>query len=163
MCFMQQGVGLLRSNIWRGFLLVLWFDTIKTNKDTQHTQGPIEWQTHTNIYWRQLFCAHSSCLFYIQWIIKYLFYRVLHYLGRSKNHWPVEVTYSVFKIQVLSTSAIHKSVFCQRLWFGFLTVDTTYFTNIILMTYNTLKREKQKSIFLSMATLFWFLKYPCYK
>ena len=37
-CFMQQGVSLLRSDIWRDFLLVLWFDIIQTNKGTQHIQ-----------------------------------------------------------------------------------------------------------------------------
>ena len=52
----------------------------------------------------------------------------------------------------------HKSTIYQgHWWFGFLTVDITYSTNIILFTYNTLKREKQKSIFLPLITLFWFL------
>ena len=39
----------------------------------------------------------------------------------------------------------------------FLTVDTTYSTYIILFDYNTLKRKKQKTIFLPLFTLFWFL------
>ena len=38
-CFKQQGIHLLRSNIWHGFCLYSnWYNT---NKDTQHTQGLI--------------------------------------------------------------------------------------------------------------------------
>ena len=48
----------------------------------------------------------------------------------------------------------HTSEFCQELWFDFLAVGTTSSTNIILSTYNTLKRGKQKTIFLPMITLF---------
>ena len=35
----------------------------------------------------------------------------------------------------------------SRTMIGFLTVGTTYSTNIILFTYNTLNQEKQKIIF----------------
>ena len=52
---------------------------------------------------------------------------------------------------------LHTSAFCQGLWFGILTVDTTYSTYIMLFTYNTLKREKHRTIFLPLITLFWFL------
>ena len=51
----------------------------------------------------------------------------------------------------------HTSAFCQELWFVFFTVDTTYSTYITLFTYNTLKHEKQKTIFLPLITLFCFL------
>ena len=50
----------------------------------------------------------------------------------------------------------HTSAFCQEL-FVFFTVHTTYSTYIILFTCNTLKHEKQKTIFLSLVTLFCFL------
>ena len=33
---------------------------------------------------------------------------------------------------------------------------------IVLLTYNTLERVKQKAIFLSLITLFWFLCLSCY-
>ena len=41
--------------------------------------------------------------------------------------------------------------------FSFLTGDATYSTNIISFTYNTLKREKQKTLFLPLISLFWSL------
>ena len=44
----------------------------------------------------------------------------------------------------------------EGLWF-FLTADTTYSAYIILFTYNTCKRVKQKATFLLLITLFWFL------
>ena len=43
----------------------------------------------------------------------------------------------------------------------FLTGDTTYATNIILFTYNTLKREKQKTIFLPLITFIDHLFFVC--
>ena len=51
----------------------------------------------------------------------------------------------------------HTSAFSQELLFSFLTVETTYSTNIILFTSNTLKQEKQRIIFLLIITLFRFL------
>ena len=51
----------------------------------------------------------------------------------------------------------HTLAFCQGLWFGFLTVDTTYLIYIILFTCNTFKWEKQKTMFLLLITLSWFL------
>ena len=51
-CTMQQGVSLLKSNGWPSFLLVLWFNTKHTHKDTEHTQGPKDSQhTIKNIYY----------------------------------------------------------------------------------------------------------------
>ena len=35
---------------------------------TAHS-GPIEWHTHIKIYLHQMLCAHSSYLYYIEWII----------------------------------------------------------------------------------------------
>ena len=37
----------------------------QTHKHTQHTQGPVDWRTHINIYLQHLLCAHSSYFFYI--------------------------------------------------------------------------------------------------
>ena len=49
-CFMTQGVSLLRSTTWRGFLLILWFDITHANSNKQHIQVSIDWHTHINIY-----------------------------------------------------------------------------------------------------------------
>ena len=67
-CFMQQGTKF--SEVWHkiGFLLVHWFDITHT-KHTQHTQGPVDWHTHINIYLHHLLCAHSSHLYYIKWLM----------------------------------------------------------------------------------------------
>ena len=40
-----------------------------THTHTQHTQGPIDWHTHINIYQHHLLCAHSSYLYYTVWLI----------------------------------------------------------------------------------------------
>ena len=32
----------------------------QTHKHTQHTQGPVDWHTHINVYLHHLLCAHSS-------------------------------------------------------------------------------------------------------
>ena len=44
----------------------------------------------------------------------------------------------------------------QRLWFGFLIVEVTCSTWIILFTYNKLQLVKRKTIFLLLTTLFSF-------
>ena len=48
-----------------------YFDLIshmQRHKHTQHTQGPVDWHTHMNIYLHHLLCAYSSCLYYIKWL-----------------------------------------------------------------------------------------------
>ena len=50
--------------------------------------------------------------------------------------------------------------FCQGLWLGFSVVETTCSTKIISFTYNILERVKQKPIFFSLISLFWFLHVP---
>ena len=40
-----------------------------THTHTQHTQRPIDWHTHINIYQHHLLCAHSSYLYYTVWLI----------------------------------------------------------------------------------------------
>ena len=66
MCFMQQRIRF--TEVWNimWLFLVLWFDfiTTYTYKDIQHTQGPIDWHAHINIYQHQLTCAHSNYLYY---------------------------------------------------------------------------------------------------
>ena len=71
-CFMQQGIKFILSSDTCVFLLVLWFDITHTHthththtKYTQHTQGPVDWQTHINLYLCQLLCTYSSYLYYI--------------------------------------------------------------------------------------------------
>ena len=41
---------------------------IKTQKHTQHTQGPLDWHTHINTYLHHLLFVHSSYLYYIKWL-----------------------------------------------------------------------------------------------
>ena len=66
---------LLSSDMWCGFCWYSWFDLSHTHthphtyKDTHHTQKPVDWHTHIKIYLQQLLCAHSSYLYYIEWII----------------------------------------------------------------------------------------------
>ena len=69
MCvFYNKASSLLRSDTC-GFLMALWFDITRTrwntHRDMQHTQVPVDWQTHMNIYLQHLLCAHSSCFYYI--------------------------------------------------------------------------------------------------
>ena len=35
----------------------------QTHKHTQHTQGPVDWHTHINVYLHHLLFAHSSYLY----------------------------------------------------------------------------------------------------
>ena len=66
------------------FFAGTWFDThtqacthackhahTHTNSQRQHMQGSLDWHTHVNIYLHHLLCAHSSYLFYIEWIIQW--------------------------------------------------------------------------------------------
>ena len=58
----------------------------------KHTEGPIDWHTHINIYLHHLLCTNSSYLYYIEWTIYwyqkftifYLYYmvKVIHLLIR---------------------------------------------------------------------------------
>ena len=64
---------------------------IYTHKDTQHTQGPVDWHTHINIYLHQLLCAHSSYLYYIEW----------------RNHWYQKFSYrSLFFSKIIHLQII---------------------------------------------------------
>ena len=49
--------------------------------------------------------------------------------------------------------------FCKGYDLFFLTVETTCSTNLYCVLI-TLERVKQKTIFLSLITLFWFLRVP---
>ena len=62
----NKASSLVRSDICV-FLMVLWFNI--THKDTQHTQGSVDWHTHINIYLHHLLHAHSSYHYYTEWII----------------------------------------------------------------------------------------------
>ena len=58
----------------------------------------------------------------------------------------------------------HASAFCQGLWFVFWTVDTTYFTNIILFTYTvTHLNGRNRRQYLSLwSPCFGFCGCLCY-
>ena len=65
----SKGSSLLRSDMWCGFLLVLWFDIThkQTDKHTAHSRASR--LTHSYIiYLQHLLCAHSSYLYYIRWL-----------------------------------------------------------------------------------------------
>ena len=40
-----------------------------THKVRPYNEGPVGWHTHKNTYLHHLLCAHSSYLYYIEWII----------------------------------------------------------------------------------------------
>ena len=48
---------------------LIWYHTHNTHTKTQHTQGSVGWYIHINKYLHQLLCAHSSYLYYNEWII----------------------------------------------------------------------------------------------
>ena len=68
---------------------LIWYHThtnTHTHEDTQHTQGPVNWHAHINIYLYHLLCSHSSYLYYTEWI----------------THWYQKCTFhNVFSFQKL--------------------------------------------------------------
>ena len=40
----------------------------QTQRHTQHTQGPVDWHVHENIYLHHLLCAHKHYFYYIKWL-----------------------------------------------------------------------------------------------
>ena len=69
-------IGYHTHKIWFFSSTLIWYLTLK---NTQHTQGLTDWHTHINIYQHHLLCAHSSCVYFIEWIIswyKNLLYRI---------------------------------------------------------------------------------------
>ena len=82
----------LRRQIYWGLThnMVFWwcFDLIShtqththTHTNTQHTKGPADWHTNTNIYLHQLLCTHSSYLHYTEWIIQNCPHLLIPYLS----------------------------------------------------------------------------------
>ena len=61
-----------RRQVYWGLTHVVfyWYSDLisHTHKHTQHTQGPVDWHTHINIYLHHLLFAHSSYLYYIKWL-----------------------------------------------------------------------------------------------
>ena len=83
-----------------------------TQTHMQHTQGPVGWHTHINIYLHQLLCAHSSYLYYTESII----------------HWYQKFTFrNVFSFQKLFT--------CKSPigWWDAIILGSSYETQIILI------------------------------
>ena len=54
----------LTHNVIFSGTLIWYHKHIYTHKDIQHTQGPIDWHTHINIYQHHLAYAHSRYLYY---------------------------------------------------------------------------------------------------
>ena len=71
---------------------LIWYHTQKNN-DTQHTQGPLDRHNLINLYLHHLLCAHSSYIYYNEWII----------------HWYQKFTFfcKVFSFQKLFTCKSH--------------------------------------------------------
>ena len=67
---------------------LIWYQMYR---QTQHTQGPVDIQTHIKIYLNHLLCAHSSCLYCIEWIIHY-FQKLLSFyqLFACKGHMSLD-------------------------------------------------------------------------
>ena len=108
MCVLCNKVSsLLRSDTsWFFTGTLIWYHTYTqtnththtrtlTHTKTQSTLGPVDWLNHINTYLYHLLCAHSSYLYYTEWII----------------HWYQKFTfYSVFSFQKLFTCKSHISV-----------------------------------------------------
>ena len=79
---------------------LIWYHTHKQT----HTaySGAIDWHTRINIYYHHLLCAHSSYLYYIEWIIAWYQKFTLKSSTMSllfKNNWfIVEVTYLLIRL-----------------------------------------------------------------
>ena len=73
-----------------------WYSNLlsHTRTHTQHTQGPVDLHTNTNIYLDHLLGAHSSYLSYNEWII----------------HWYQKIIFHVFSFPQLFTYRGHISV-----------------------------------------------------
>ena len=61
-----------RHQVYRGLahnMFFYWCSNLisHTHKHTQHTSGPVEWQTHI-ICLPHLLCAHSNYFYYIKWL-----------------------------------------------------------------------------------------------
>ena len=88
----------MRSNIWRGFMLALWFDITRTQTKTHSTHRGQQTDTTIQIYIKTIFYVLIAAI----WItlnesfadIKTLFYRVLQCLCFLKI---VEVAYLLIR------------------------------------------------------------------
>ena len=56
--------GLTHNVVFAGTLI--WYHT---HTNTQHTQGPLDWDTHINIHLHHLLRSYGSYLYYNEWII----------------------------------------------------------------------------------------------
>ena len=60
-----------RCQLYWGLTHVVFYccsDFVIADRNTQHTQGEVDWHTHINMYLHNLLCAHSSYLYYIKWL-----------------------------------------------------------------------------------------------
>ena len=88
----------MRSNIWRGFMLALWFDITRTQTKTHSTHRGQQTDTTIQIYIKTIFYVliAAICITLNESFadIKTLFYRVLQYLCFLKI---VEVAYLLIR------------------------------------------------------------------
>ena len=100
----------LRSNIWRSFLLVLWFAIIQTNKDTAHIgANRIAYPYKCILMTPVLRSQHLSVLHSINNKKFTLQSSTMSWL--LKNHWLVEVTY-----QLIRFSKINFFIWNKEFW-----------------------------------------------
>ena len=105
----------IRRKVYWGLthcVFFLWFDI--THTKAHHTQRPIDWHTHINIYKHHLLYAYSNYLYYTYWII--CWYQKFTFLNSGefyKNYALVEVTYLLIrftKTKLYKVTKLYKSL-----------------------------------------------------
>ena len=76
--------------MWFFTATLIWYLT-HTNTHRENTQGPVDWHTHINIDLHHLLFAHSSYLYYIEWIFHWFQKFTFHMSFLFKNYSLVKV------------------------------------------------------------------------
>ena len=56
-----------------------------------YSKGPVDLRTRINIYLHHLWCAHSSYLYYIQWIIHWYHNKLLSTMSLLSNNYSLKM------------------------------------------------------------------------
>ena len=96
--------GLTHNVAFCCYSTLIWYQAHTSTHTHTHThthtctQGPVDWHSHINIYLCHLLCAHSSYLYYIEWIIhrcqEFTFHNVFFF---PKKYSLVEVIYLLIR------------------------------------------------------------------
>ena len=101
--------------------MLIWYH-IHKHPNTQHTQGPVDWHTHINIYLHHLLCAHSSYLYYSKWLNEWLTDikntpgDIKHMSGDTLTPTPYFKTTLPFTNPSIFMEKIWTSSFFQKFW-----------------------------------------------